>query len=70
MSWNISLQVVDGKVDPDTLRASGDLPEGSVSLYGHHNPRGNGFGMNVDGASTSAFLPYPEDKSNDNEGDK
>lgn len=60
MSWNITLAIKDGEVTVDSK--SGTLPEGPVLLYGHHDSRGNGFGMRVDGASSSAHVPYPTTK--------
>lgn len=56
MSWNITLAVKDGEVT--VASKSGSLPEGTVVLYGHHNAGGNGFGMNVEGASASVYVPY------------
>lgn len=59
MSWNITLNVNhDGEVT--VTSKSGDLPNGAVLLYGHHTPNGTGFGMNVEGASSSAFVPFPK----------
>lgn len=60
MSWNINLMVKGDEVT--VTSTSGTLPEGPVLLYGHHDSRGNGFGMRVDGASSSAHVPYPTTK--------
>lgn len=58
MSWNIAITIHEGV--PEITAKSGDLPEGPISLYGHHHVRGKSFGMSVDGASFSTSVPYPD----------
>lgn len=35
MSWNVNFNVVDGKVDPDSLSGTAGLPDGNYNVGGH-----------------------------------
>jgi len=60
MSWNISFNVKNGKVDPESIQESGTPPEGTIYLNRHSGDSVN-FGVTFPGGSISTSVTPPKD---------
>jgi hypothetical protein len=64
MTWNINLQIKDGRVDPDSLRVVGTPPDGPININGHQGDQGRGIALGAAGLNISGYSAAPEAVTN------
>lgn len=57
MTWALNFQIKDNKVDVESVRVSGTMPDGEVALYGHQTDTGQSLSV-VTGGLTAGASSY------------
>jgi hypothetical protein len=59
VTWSITFEVDQGKLDPDTLRLHGGSapPDGTITVSGYQADQGRSIGVGIAGANVSGYFP-------------